>query len=54
MVPVLYYFQLMLLNYPYPVDMPVTQPEHQPTVVGENQNQPEDKPPPGATLCSKC
>ena len=52
MVPVLYYFQLMLLTYSYPVDTPDTPPEPQPTVVGENQSQPEDKPPPGATLCS--
>ena len=53
MVPVLYYFQLMLLNYLYPVDTPETPPEFQSTVVEQNQSQPEDKPSPGTTLCSR-
>ena len=52
MVPVLYYFQSMLLTYPYSVDTPVTQPEPPPTVIEGNQDQPEDKPLSGATLCS--
>ena len=52
MVPVLCYYQLKLLTYPYPVDTPDTPPEPQPTVIDGNQDQPEDKPPPGAKLCS--
>ena len=52
MVPVLYYFQLNLLTYPYLVDTPDTSPEPQPTVIEGNQGQPEDKPPSGATLYS--
>ena len=52
MVPVLYYFQLKLLTYSYPVDTPDTPPEPPPTVIEGNQGQPEDKPLPGVTLCS--
>ena len=52
MIPVLYYFQLKILTYPYPVDTPDTSPEPQPTVIDGNQDQPEDKQLPGATLCS--
>ena len=52
MVSVLYYFQLKLLTYTYPVDTPETPPEPQHTVTEGNQDQLEDKPPPGAVLCS--
>ena len=52
MVPVLYYFHLKLLTYPYPVDTPDTSPETRPRVIEENQDQPQDKQLPGATLCS--
>ena len=52
MVPVLYYFQLKLLTYPCSVDTPETQPEPRPTAIERNQDQPEDKPPPGGTLCN--
>ena len=52
MVPVLYYFQLKLLTYPYLVDTPDTSPEPQLTVIEGNQDQPGDKPPSGVTLYS--
>ena len=39
---------LLLLTYSYPVDTLETPPEPQHTVTEGNQNQLEDKPPPGA------
>ena len=50
MVSVLYYFQLKLLAYSYPVDTPETPTERRIRVIEGNQDQLEDKPPSGATL----
>ena len=46
----LYYFQLKLLAYSYPVDTPETPTERPCRVIEGNQDQPEDKPSSGATL----
>ena len=40
-----------IISYPYPIDTPDIPPQPQPTVVERNPVQPEDKPPPGVTLC---